>query len=178
MPDFPDAPAPLPDRDKQLLQHFLAAIAYRTQKALRGAPAHYPDFPPGHEVRTPVEILRHMTSLMGYVRTFFIGGEYPVLPDPLLTFADEIARFHEMLEEVGRLIGGDTAPSAITTEQLLQGPFSDVMTHVGQLAVLRRLAESPVASENFIYADIRRDHLGKDQSLPARPDTGWKPYQR
>ena len=44
----------LPERDRQLLQHFLAAIAYRTQKALRGAPAQYPDFHPGQEVRTPV----------------------------------------------------------------------------------------------------------------------------
>ena len=129
-----------PDRDKQLLQHFLAAIAYRTQKALREAPVHYADFPPGHEVRTPVEILRHMTSLMGYVRTFFIGGTYPAMPEPLPTFADEIARFHEMLEEVGRYIAADQPPTDITTEQLLQGPFSDVMTHVGQLAILRRLA--------------------------------------
>ncbi|HEV8365019.1 MAG TPA: hypothetical protein VGQ52_16005 [Gemmatimonadaceae bacterium] len=56
------------DRDRQLLRHFLAAIAYRTQKALRGAPARYPDFDAGKQVRTPVEILRHMTSLMGYVR--------------------------------------------------------------------------------------------------------------
>jgi hypothetical protein len=169
-------PPSLPDRDKQLLQHFLAAIAYRTQKALRGAPEHYPDFPPGQEVRTPVEILRHMTSLMGYVRTFFVGGTYPVRPDALATFSEEISRFHEMLEDVGRLIASDTPPNDITTEQLLQGPFSDVMTHVGQLAILRRLAQSPVAAENFIYADIKRDRLSSEQPLPVRPDADWKPF--
>lgn len=166
----------LPERDKQLLLHFLAAIAYRTQKALRGAPENYAHFPPGNEVRTPVEILRHMTSLMGYVRTFFIGGTYPVLPEPLPTFTDEIARFHELLEDVGRFIKADAPPVDITTEQLLQGPFSDVMTHVGQLAILRRLADSPVASENFIYADIKSERLGKEQPLPKRPDEGWRPY--
>jgi len=32
------------DRDRELLRHFLAAIAYRTQKALRGAPEHYATF--------------------------------------------------------------------------------------------------------------------------------------
>ena len=168
----------LPERDRQLLQHFLAAIAYRTQKALRGAPAQYPDFHPGQEVRTPVEILRHMTSLMGYVRTFFVGGTYPVHPEPLQTFSDEIERFHSVLEEVGRFIMADTPPTGITTEQLLQGPFSDVMTHVGQLAILRRLAESPVASENFIYADIHGARLGKEQPLPRRPDADWRPYTR
>lgn len=168
----------LPERDKQLLLHFLAAIAYRTQKALRGAPENYPNFPPGNEVRTPVEILRHMTSLMGYVRTFFIGGTYPHQPEPLPTFTDEIARFHEILEDVGNYIKAETAPADITTEQLLQGPFSDVMTHVGQLAILRRLADSPVAAENFIYADIKPDRLGKEQPPPTRPDADWRPYSR
>jgi hypothetical protein len=167
----------LPERDRQLLKHFLAAIAYRTQKALRGAPDHYAAFPPGHEVRTPVEILRHMTSLMGYVRTFWTGGTYPMLPEPLPTFGEEIARFHEMLEDVGRYIMGDEAPTGITTEQLLQGPFSDVMTHVGQLAILRRLAESPVQSENFIYADIKSERLGKEQPLPVRPDDDWQAFK-
>jgi hypothetical protein len=160
------------DRDRQLLRHFLAAIAYRTQKALRGAPASYPGFAAGRQVRTPVEILRHMTSLMGYVRSLFIGGSYPVKPAALDTFQEEIARFHDMLEEIGTLLESGT-PLSITTEQLLQGPFADVMTHVGQLGLLRRLADSPVAPENFIYAHIDGDRLGPDQPMPARPDTNW-----
>jgi hypothetical protein len=53
---------------------------------------------------------------------------------------------------------------------MLQGPFADAMTHVGQIALLRRLADSPVPSENFIYADVSIDNLGPDQPLPARPD--------
>ena len=160
------------DRDRQLLKHFLGAIAYRTQKALRHAPAHYPAFSAGNRVRTPVELVRHMTSLMGYVRTLFVGGSYPRLPEPLPSFNDEVARFHEMLGSVGELLSSD-APCSISTEQLLQGPFADTMTHVGQLAMLRRLADSPVAPENFIYADIRADRLSTDQAPPARPDTHW-----
>ncbi|HEV8509209.1 MAG TPA: hypothetical protein VGQ48_02025 [Gemmatimonadales bacterium] len=160
------------DRDRHLLRHFLAAIAYRTQRALRDAPEHYPTFSAGHRVRTPVEILRHMTSLMGYVRSFFVGGAYPVKPEPLPTFKDEINRFHEVVEAVGELMSSD-APCAITTEQLLQGPFADTMTHVGQLAMLRRLADAPVAPENFMYADIRADRLGANQPPPARPDQRW-----
>ena len=80
-----------------------------------------------------------------------------------------MARFHEMLEAVGALLSGD-APCSLTTEQLLQGPFADTMTHVGQLAMLRRLADAPVAPENFIYADIRAERLDADQPPPARPD--------
>jgi hypothetical protein len=47
------------------------------------------------------------------------------------------------------------------------------MTHVGQLALLRRLAGSPVAPENFIYAEISDDNLGRGQAEPNRPDTVW-----
>jgi hypothetical protein len=162
------------DRDRELLRHFLAAIAYRAQKALRDAPAHYATFSAGNRVRTPTELVRHMASLMGYVRTFFTGGTYPVQPEPLPSFAAEVGRFHEMVEEVGALLAGD-APCSISTEQLLQGPFADTMTHVGQLAMLRRLADSPVAPENFIHADIRADRLHADQPPPARPDPDWSP---
>lgn len=160
------------DRDRALLRHFLAAIAYRTQKALRGAPESFAGFSAGQRVRTPVEIVRHMASLMGYTRTLFVGGSYPVNPEPLPSFKDEIARFHEMVQAVGELLSSDT-PLSISTEQLLQGPFADVMTHVGQLAMLRRLADAPVPPENFIYADIRSDRLGPDQAPPARPDKHW-----
>lgn len=161
------------DRDRELLRHFLAAIAYRTQKALRDAPPHFPEFSAGHQVRTPVQILRHMTSLMGYVRTFFVGDTYPVKPGPLPTFKDEMGRFHEMIQAVGTLLDTGRPLRDISTEQLLQGPFADVMTHVGQLALLRRLADAPVAPENFIYADIQSDRLGPEQPLPARPDAQW-----
>jgi hypothetical protein len=160
------------DRDRELLRHCLAAIAYRTQKALRDAPDHYPSFSAGNRVRTPVELIRHMTSLMGYARTFFVGGFYPVKLDPLPSFKEEVARFHELLEAVGQLLGSD-AKCSITTEQLLQGPFADTMTHVGQLAMLRRLADAPVAPENFIFADIRGERLHADQPPPAQPDRDW-----
>src|SRR2546423_6984159 len=160
------------DRDRQLLRQFLAAIAYRTQKALREAPDHYATFSAGNRVRTPAELLRHMTALMGYVRTFFQGGAYPARPEPLPSFQDEIARFHGLLEAVGALLSSG-ASCSITAEQLLQGPFADTMTHVGQLALLRRLADSPIAPENFIYADIRADRLHADQPPPARPDQRW-----
>lgn len=161
------------NQEQALLTHFLAAIAYRAQKALRDAPPHFPQFAAGHQVRTPVEILRHMTSLMGYTRTLFLGGTYPVRPEALANFADEITRFHDMLADVGRLLTAGTPLRDISHQQLLQGPFADVMTHVGQLALLRRLADAPVAPENFIYAEIRSDRLGPDQAMPARPDRQW-----
>jgi hypothetical protein len=112
-----------------------------------------------------------MTSVLGYARTFFLGGRYH--PEPLATIHAEIDRFHEILEDVGRLLDTDAPLHDITEFQLLQGPFSDVMTHIGQLSLLRRLHGSPVPPEDFIYADISTDRLGEDQPDPRRPDKQW-----
>lgn len=159
--------------ERDFLVHFLAAVAYRTQKAIRGAPEPFWTFSAGNQVRTPAEILRHMTSVLGYARTFILGGEYPRAPKPLADMAAEIERFHDVLEDLGRLLRGGATLNGITERQLLQGPFSDVMTHAGQLALLRRLHGSPVPPENFIYADISPDRLGSDQAPPLRPDKDW-----
>ncbi|MBN1211963.1 MAG: hypothetical protein JXA92_05245 [candidate division Zixibacteria bacterium] len=156
---------------QSLLKHFLAALAYRTQKALRGAPPDFGAFRTAPQVRTPHELIRHMDSVLGYARTFFIGGKYHA-PE-LDNFHDAIEHFHEILADLARHIEQGTELREITPERLLQGPFSDVMTHAGQLALIRRLAGSPVPPENFIYADISPDNLGPVQPPPARPDKIW-----
>ncbi|MFN0181035.1 MAG: hypothetical protein ACKVZ0_19690 [Gemmatimonadales bacterium] len=159
--------------DRDLLRHFLAAIAYRTQKAVRDAPPDYPNFSAGRQVRTPGDLLRHMTSVLGYARTYFIGGSYPMRPEPLPTWAAEVDRFHGVLGDLDRLLREGAPLREITERQLLQGPLSDVMTHVGQLALLRRLSGSPIAPENFIFAEVDPTRLGPDQAAPARPDPEW-----
>lgn len=156
---------------RALLRHFLAALAYRTQKALRHAPPEFGDFRAAAQVRTPHELIRHMDSVLGYSRTFFIGGSYrpPVLPD----FPAAVAHFHETLASVAQYLAAGTELRGINEESLLQGPFSDAMTHAGQLAILRRLVGSPVPPENFVFADIKAENLGPEQPLPAAPDKDW-----
>jgi hypothetical protein len=157
---------------RQLLQHFLAALAYRTQKALRDAPASFADFRIGPTSRTPHELLWHMTGVIGYARTMLRGGTF--VP-PGVSFTEEIVRFHDTLAALSADFGDDTLTARITDEQFLQGPLSDAMTHAGQLAMLRRLAGAPVASENFIYAQIRSDNVSAEQPAPAAPDAWWRP---
>lgn len=157
---------------RSLLKHFLAALAYRTQKALRDAPVDFGSFKPPADVRSPQELVRHMTSVLGYARTYFIGGSY--WPEPLGSLEEEVSRFHLMLEDLGlHFEKGTPLLGEMTEEQLLQGPFADAMTHVGQLAMLRRFAGAPVAPENFIVADINSNRLGSEQPKPAAPDEIW-----
>lgn len=162
------------DRERQeraLLRHFLAALAYRTQKALRDAPADFGEFRALAGVRTPSELVRHMTSVLGYARTFFIGGHYR--PDPEPDLAAEVRRFHDLLGYLAVHLENGDPITGTTPSRLLHGPFADAMTHAGQLALLRRLAASPVPPENFIVAAIDPHNLGPDQPHPVSPDRVW-----
>ena len=153
---------------RYMLRHFLGALAYRTQKALRGAPDDFATFDTGGGVRTPMELVRHMASVLGYARTFFVGGSY--WPEPLDTFEEEIERFHENLSDLRNELDSGKPLIGTNEERMLQGPFSDAMTHAGQLAMLRRLHGQPVPSENFILADVSAENVSSKQPDPVAPD--------
>ena len=159
------------DEKRTLLRHFLAAIAYRTQKAMRDAPPEFGAFRAGLHVRTPLELIRHMDSVLGYARTFLTGGSYRA--PHLLEFGAAVSHFHEVLTDLARELESGREFREIRAEELLQGPLSDAMTHAGQLALLRRLAGSPVPPENFVFANIDAANLGPDQALPVSPDKEW-----
>jgi len=158
---------------RRLLQHFLAALAYRTQKALRGAPLEFFQFAAGSFARTPHELLWHMTGVLGYARTMFHGGKFA--PPRLPSVQDEIDRFHQTLQLLSNDFGDTSLTAQISDEQFLQGPLSDAMTHAGQLAILRRLAGAPVASEDFIFAAVDAANLTPEQPEPRSPDAHWRP---
>ena len=105
--------------------------------------------------------------------TVWFGGGADLTP--YYFFREDAVHFHETLADVARHLEMGSEFEGITPEKMLQGPFSDAMTHAGQLAMIRRLAGSPVPSENFIFAEIRVENLGPDQPLPAAPDEDWKP---
>jgi hypothetical protein len=150
-----------------LLRQFLASIAYHATKAIGGAPENYPEFDIGNGIRTPRRILHHITGVLSYAHSFY--EHYDTTYFEHRPWEGEVEHFYETLS---RLDGSmkDGRPREVTEEQLLQGPLSDSMAHVGQLLMLRRIAGSPVPSENFIYADIRKGVVGPDQPEPVAPD--------
>ena len=158
---------------RRLLRHFLGALAYRTQKALRGAPDSFADFRAAENVRTPHELVWHMTGVIGYARTMLHGGSFA--PPRMPSFAEEVERFHATIEALRDDLADPSLEARISDEQFLQGPLSDAMTHAGQLAMLRRLGGAPVASEDFIFARISADNVSATQPEPAAPDGWWRP---
>ncbi len=151
---------------RRLLQHFLGALAYRTQKALRDAPESFADFRIAPTARTPFELLWHMTGVIGYARTMFHGGDFE--PPRVGSMAEEVARFHDTLAALSRDFGDQSLQAKISDEQFLQGPLADAMTHAGQLAMLRRLHGAPVPSENFIFANVSARMSAASRRYPPR----------
>ena len=152
---------------REMIRHMLATLAFRTQKALGGADDRFPDFSAGDGARTPTELIRQMSSALGYARTFFIGCVYEAAPLP--SFLEEVQRFYALLADLSDHLAAGTDVHGITLHQLLQGPLSDAMTHAGQLAMLRGLAGSLVDPENLVFAEISIDNLDSGRSSPNAP---------
>lgn len=164
--------APPRDSARQLLRHFLAALAYRFRKAVAGAPEGFGTFDAGHGVRPPRDLVHHMNGVLGYAREMLRGADEGVrYRHPQFDLAGEIEALHAMLAELDVLLRDPERgldPERI--ERTLQGPLADAMTHVGQLALLRRVAGEPIPGENFYRADVRAGRVGAEQAPPVAPD--------
>src|SRR5512145_1591575 len=96
------------DDKRAMLLHFLAALAYRSQKALRDAPSSFGAFEAGNQVRNPQWLVRHMDSVLGYALTTFEGEPDRYRNEPLATLDDEVLRFHGKLEALARHLRAGT----------------------------------------------------------------------
>jgi hypothetical protein len=153
------------DEKRELLRHTLATVAYRAARVLEGAPDHFAGFDGAG--RLPVQVLAHMSDLFDWALSVAIGQELWQTAQPR-AWAEEQRRFFQSLQTFDAFLASD-APLNAPAERLFQGPVADALTHVGQLAMLRRLSGRPTHGENFYVADIKAGQVGKDQSAPARP---------
>jgi len=151
--------------DRDLLRHTLATIAYRGGKVLRGAPAGFASTSAGEGTRSAVQILSHMGDLFAWGLAL-ADGEHRWSEDQSDGWDTQVERFHAGLEAVDARLASPE-PLGRPIERLLQGPFADALTHIGQLAMLRRLAGSPVKGENYFKAEVTVGQVGPEQPTPA-----------
>ena len=153
------------DDKREFLRHAVATVAYRGGKAVRGAPENFASYSPDGSPRTAVKILAHIGDLYDWALTQAKGAEAWKDSEPL-PWAGEVERFHATLQRFDDYLASD-APLAATVEKLFQGAVADSLTHVGQLAMLRRLAGVKIKGENYARADIVAGRVGAGQP-PAR----------
>lgn len=81
----------------------------------------------------------------------------------------EVELFYQLVAHFDETLSEYPVPRKYSPEKILQGPFMDAFTHVGQLALLRRMAGSPIKGESYWMADVEIGQIGPDQ--PLRKDT-------
>lgn len=154
------------DDARALLRHTVATLAYRGGKVVRDAPPTFAAFQAGETTRTPLAILQHIGDLLEWAHSMCVGQI--AWPDqPVGTWDDQVERLFTGLAQLDRFLAGDK-PLANPATKIFQGPIADALTHVGQLAMLRRMAGSPVRGENYFRADITAGRVGRDQPPPVR----------
>jgi hypothetical protein len=147
-----------------LLRHTLATVAYRGRKAVSDAPSGFAEFHVAATSRTPGQILAHISDLFDWAVSL-ADGQHRWHDSTPLPWGQEVARFFEGLRKFDQRLASDS-PLECSPEKLFQGPVADAFTHIGQIAMLRRLAGAPVRAENYFKADITVGRVGPDQSRP------------
>jgi hypothetical protein len=150
------------DPGREFLRHTVATLAYRGGKALRGAPAGFATFRAGDGARTPGEILAHLGDLFDWALTLAQGKPVWKGSAPS-SWEAGTKRFFEALERFDAVLAAG-APVGSPAEKLFQGPVADALAHIGQIAILRRLAGSPIRGENYFKADIAAGRVGAEQA--------------
>jgi hypothetical protein len=154
------------DATRTMLRHTLATLAYRGGKAVRGAPPSFAGYASGPTSRTPGQILAHIGDLMDWALSMARGAE-SWHNSPPLPWEEETARFFASLAAFDAFLAGTDALRA-PVERLFQGPVADALTHVGQIAMLRRMAGCPMRGENYFVADIAVGRIGSEQTPGKR----------
>lgn len=148
------------------LRHTLATLSYRAGKVLKGAPPEFAGFRASPGTRSPAEILAHVGDLLDW-SIHLAAGVHRWHDSVPLPWDSEVDRFFAALAAVdARLSSG--AVLACPAEKLFQGPIADALTHVGQIAMLRRMAGVPVRGENYYLAEIMAGRVGPEQAAPRK----------
>jgi hypothetical protein len=82
-----------------------------------------------------------------------------------LPWPQEVARFFQSLKHFDDYLEDDGVLHA-SAQKLFQGPVADALNHIGQIAMLRRLAGVPIKGENYYKADIETGQVGPEQPPP------------
>jgi len=137
----------------EYLRHTLATIDYRFQKSIRLRNAAFGDFTLGKESRTPKEIINHMYAVLRATTVFIKEERIEKSAPVILSLELEIERFNSEIKKADLVLSKNELDIAYS-KKLLQGPLSDLLTHIGQIAMLSRLNGNPIKREDFSASPI------------------------
>jgi hypothetical protein len=159
-----------PASDVEFLRHTVATLAYRAAKVLRDVPEGFATTKIAGDVRTPLELVGHLGDLIEWARRL-ADGSGSWAPASTGRWDADVERFFTALAALDAYLA--TKPTlAQPATTVFQAPIADALTHVGQLALLRRCAGAPIRPESYAKADIVSGRVGREQAPAGREFDG------
>ena len=149
---------------QRILRHLIATIAYRASRSLKNSPAEFENTRLSDDGMSAHELLLHMTNVIAFAAATVTGTDR--IRHEALDWQHEVQRFYSLLAEVDARIAAGVVLKKGMDLKLVQGPFADVLTHIGQLHAMRRRTGWAVAPANYINAAVNVGRI----SLDAQPD--------
>jgi len=140
------------ESNENFFRHTLATLAYRGEKAFRSVPDNFSRFRLADGSRSAGEILAHIGDLLDWA-LIMAKDKHVWRETPPQAWDDDVQRFLSGVAALDAYIASGE-PLQAPLEKLFQGPVADALTHVGQVAMMRRLAGTPLKGENYFRADI------------------------
>ena len=159
------------DQERAFLRHTVATLAYRGGKATRGAEPDFASYKASPTTRTPIMILCHIGDLLDWALRICKGTPSYTEAIPG-SWEGEVQRFHKALQDLDAFLASDE-PLGGPVEKIFQGPIADAFTHVGQIAMLRRMHGEPIKGESYYRSDIAAGRVGPEQ-VPPNPQNEFE----
>jgi hypothetical protein len=137
----------------ELLRHTISTIKYRFEKSVIDSTEKFGEFSLGKGSRNPIEIINHMYYVLNSTRIFLEQESFNTKEPEKLNLAKEIERFNREMISIDKVLDIKQLPVNYS-KKLLQGPFADILTHIGQISMMQGLNGNPIKAEDFSRASI------------------------
>ena len=138
----------------EYLRHTLSTINYRFQKSVKYRNADFGDLSLGKESRSPKEIINHMYFVLRSTTLYIEEEKIQTVEPDKLNLELEIDRFSLEIQNLDKVLA-ENELDINYSKRLLQGPLSDVLTHIGQISMLSRINNNPIEWEDFSSSRIQ-----------------------
>ena len=139
-----------------VLARLLDGLGFRFYWATEGLRPEDYAFRPAKDTMSVEELIMHVWSLMNWVSSSALKKPYRKPKNGAAAREEALLIIHDIRETMLAMSDKDLEKLRILGKpfwHLINGPFSDALTHTGQINSFRRLAGNPVAGANVFKGE-------------------------
>ncbi len=139
-----------------VLARMLDGLGFRFYWATEGLRAEDYAFRPAKDTMSIGELVVHVWSLVNWVSSSALKKSYAEPKDAQAARGEALKVIHDLRETMLAMSDEELGKLRIRNKpfwNIVNGPFSDALTHTGQINSFRRLAGNPVAEANVFLGE-------------------------